>query len=395
MATAEVYNCTNEECSYSKDKYFGLCPRCGDGTGFLTTVYTDTSGNARVMPSDPKITEEFATSSGIPEFDTVLSEQGGFVNGQVVSLGALPGTGKSTLTTQFARHMKVLYISAEETHNQVSKRALRLGITENLSILSTERWDDIRQSAHESDYELLVVDSIQAIEGSFLAYSKAIQYTSELTQIVKRREKFGILINQVTKGGEITGHNAIQHITDTVLSMEALGDTILLSSIKNRFGTVGEILMLEHTPQGLEISQQDFMGQEMPPGAIIIQELFGKHQRPVTIESLVVKTTSSNPMRKAVNVNGNKIFTLAALITKSGLNMGSSDIFINSTIPLGVSQSTDLAVAASIISSAKDAVISSVSGKLSLTGQVKNGVARFNKKDVTFSSLSELLKIIN
>lgn len=394
---AEAYKCT--ECDFTQSRYFGLCPRCQEGTGIkyevVGTTKTGRAAGPRLRPSKMKITKEKAIPSGIPELDVVLSEQQGFVSGQVISLGALPGTGKSTLTTQLARHLSILYVSAEETHNQVSKRGERLEVSEdNFNILSTDSWDDIKAAAVDWAYDLLIVDSIQAIEGSFLAYSKAIQYTSELTNIVKGREKNAILINQVTKGGEITGHNAIQHITDTVLSMETIGDHILISSIKNRFGTVGEILMLEHGPKGLIISKQNKLNEDMLPGALVIMELFGKNQRPVTIESLVVKTGSNNPMRKAVNINSNRIFTLAALLTKSGLNMGSSDIFINSSIPISNSQSTDMALTASIISSAREIPIKSVTGKLSLTGQVVGGTATVNKKQLKFETLSDLLKKI-
>lgn len=330
-------------------------------------------------------------SSMIIEFDRVLG--GGFVPGQVVLLSGEPGIGKSTLITQIAKNMtdkKVLYVSGEESFDQVRIRANRMNyIPKNLLMLSETNVDLLEQAVSgESDISLIIVDSIQTLvsyelTGMAGSVGQVRGSAQKLTNLAKSLSIPMILVGHVTKDGTVAGPKVLEHIVDTVLYLE--GDTQhmfrLLKTTKNRFGPVSEIGIFEMTEAGMkEVSNPSevFLGQtsESVSGSCVTCVMEGYRPILFEIQALTSKTSFGYPKRTTSGFNANRLQVLIAILEKRcGLNLSNYDVYLNIAGGFKVSEyACDLAVCLAIASSVKDKPIKKGTiafGECGLSGEVR------------------------
>ena len=310
-------------------------------------------------------------SSMIGEFDRVLG--GGFVPGQVVLLSGEPGIGKSTLITQIAKNMtdkKVLYVSGEESFDQVRIRANRMNyIPKNLLMLSETNVDLLEQAVSgESGISLIIVDSIQTLisyelTGMAGSVGQVRGSAQKLTNLAKSLSIPMILVGHVTKDGTVAGPKVLEHIVDTVLYLEGDSQHMfrLLKTTKNRFGPVSEIGIFEMTEGGMkEVSNPSevFLGQtsESVSGSCVTCVMEGYRPILFEIQALTSKTSFGYPKRTTSGFNTNRLQVLIAILEKRcGLNLSSYDVYLNIAGGFKVSEyACDLAVCLAIASSVKD-----------------------------------------
>ncbi|MBO5328414.1 MAG: DNA repair protein RadA [Clostridia bacterium] len=396
--TNTVFVCA--ECGATSPRWLGKCPSCGKfntmAEEVVNTKQTPTTGNFGALKTNKaKPLSEIAyekinrTPSGISEFDNVLG--GGIVNGSLVLLGGDPGIGKSTLLTQIAAHLskkhKVLYFSAEESCYQVKMRTERLGLYSDNLLIINETCIDGLESCLEG-VEFCVIDSIQAVYTDDLTSSagsvgQVRECASKLMRIAKSRGVTFFIIGHVTKEGALAGPKVLEHIMDTVLYFEGENQENfrILRAVKNRFGNVAEVGVFEMTGEGI-IAVTDYSGIFLSEsrgdeaGSVVTPAQTGNRCMNVEIQTLVSKTSFGLPRRMPLGLDYNKLVLLIAVLEKRcGLNLGSSDVYINAMggIKLG-EPSTDLAVCAALCSAYYGQPIdkyTAVFGEVGLTGEVR------------------------
>lgn len=413
------YRCA--DCGFvTPRKLHGDCPECGAFQKFVEIVEGDSvdsgkaglKNNGAVSPVRrassvnelvDKPLERIAT--GIGELDRVLG--GGFVGGEVVMLTASPGSGKSTLSMGvsdvFARMgKKVLYVSGEESEQQLGLRARRMNVTSDLiRIVNETTIENVLGHVQNESPDFLVIDSLQTmasnnITGTMGSISQSKEAASTFTMLAKNQNIITILISQVTKdnGSELNfaGSNQIAHIVDCILYLESDSETPLkfLRSTKNRFGDVTEVGVFQHSESGLEevsdpsgILMDEVEGDRLPGTACaFISE--GVRQIPVEVQSLVTTTDLPNARKQFTGVNYNRGQIICAILDKfCRAKLYNHDTFVNTVSGLKVVDPlADLAIAAAILSSSRDkAFVDRVAfvGELSLTGQVRGGFMIDNK----------------
>lgn len=327
-----------------------------------------------------------------PEFTRVLG--GGIVPGSIVLVGGDPGIGKSTLLLQMAalvanQHGPVLYISGEESANQIKMRADRLGLTANDLFLVTETniavmLDHIQQIGPV----MVIVDSIQTTyndesKSSAGSVSQVRQCASQFQEVAKESGITVFLVGHVTKEGAIAGPRVLEHIVDTVLYLE--GDVFhryrLLRSVKNRFGPTSEVGVFEMVAQGMvEVSNpsEAFLAERQinTPGSAIVVTLEGTRPLLVEIQALASATSFSNPRRTANGIDYNRLLLLTAVLTRRArLKLHEKDLFVNVVGGLQIGEpAADLAVAVAAASSVKDQPIHAdmvLVGEIGLSGELR------------------------
>jgi DNA repair protein RadA/Sms len=330
----------------------------------------------------------------IDEFARVLG--GGIVPGSVVLIGGEPGIGKSTLLLQMvlalAESNTVLYVSGEESENQLKARALRLmpeeKIPENLFLLTETALDLILLSVEQLGPALVVIDSIQTtqvpeIDSGAGSISQVRESASRLQSLAKSSGVTVFLVGHVTKEGSIAGPKVLEHIVDTVLYIE--GDAFhafrLLRSVKNRFGPTSEVGVFEMKSSGLvEVSNpsEAFLAERVlnSPGSAIAVTMEGTRPLLVEIQGLTSTTTFGNPRRTANGVDFNRLLlTVAVLTRRAGLRLSDQDVFINVVGGLRVGEpAADLAMAVAIASSVRDRAVDpsmAFIGEIGLSGEVR------------------------
>ena len=404
MAKAKTYYFCRE-CGYQSASWLGRCPECGKFGTFDEEVVKATSsvGTQRAVsanPSSPKRLQE-VTYSQLPriathcsEFDRVLG--GGIVPGSLLLLGGEPGIGKSTLLLQTAlaiRDQRLLYVSGEESEEQIKMRADRLSGergTENdeLYVVSETVTQRIFEHIDAVKPNLLIVDSIQTITTGELdspagSVSQIRQCTTELQHYAKATGVPVLLIGHITKDGTLAGPKVMEHIVDAVLQFE--GDRNygyrILRSLKNRFGSTSEIGIFEMQEGGLQevqnpsqflLSQRD----ETLSGAAVSATLEGVRPIFVEVQSLVSSAVYGTPQRNAGGFDLRRMNMLLAVLEKRcGFKLGAKDVFLNLAGGLRVSDpAMDLAVACAILSSNVDIAISPrdcFAAELGLNGEVR------------------------
>ncbi|HIM27187.1 MAG TPA: DNA repair protein RadA [Candidatus Marinimicrobia bacterium] len=398
-----VFLCSS--CGDEFAKWHGQCPSCSEW-GTLSEYKVNTKSRAR-SNGRPRATTKLIdllekgeikrNKTGIPEVDRVLG--GGFLPGSMILLGGSPGVGKSTLALQIIPGLEsnVLYVSAEESEDQLALRAKRLGIDSNMIQLSSENNAQVilDQVAHIKP-QLLILDSIQNIYSenidSIPGSPSQIRECGQLfLTLAKQNGVSVIVIGHVTKEGIIAGPKMLEHMVDTVLYLE--GDSRLdhrvLRSVKNRFGTTNEVGIFQMNERGLEeVSNPSelFLAERATevPGSAVFPALEGTRPILVEVQALVSNANFGTPQRNANGIDYKRLAMLLAVLEKRlGMVMGTKDVFVNLVGGLRISDPTaDLAVIAALGSSAKDSIIPQntvLVGEVGLAGEVRS-VAKLDKR---------------
>lgn len=389
------YVCQN--CGAQYGSWMGKCSACEEWNTIVEQLDTATLS----APSGRKLQTASVKSvqagkqprrihAGISSVDEVLG--GGFVPGSVTLIAGQPGIGKSTLLLQVAykasKTVRVLYISAEESVQQVSMRASRLGaVSDNLSLASSISTDDIAATVAEGGHELVVVDSVQTISVSAVSsaagsVSQITNSTHMLMQAAKNTNTALLLVGHVTKEGSIAGPKVLEHVVDVVLQLEGdrYGGFKMLRSVKNRFGSTHESAIFEMKNEGLvpvdNPSAALLEERQVSDGSVVLATVEGARPLLVEVQALVHTTSYGYPKRTASGIDLNRMNLLIAMLEKrTKLQLADKDIYLNIVGGLKITEpAADLAVAMAIASAAKglqlkqDAV---VFGELGLSGEVR------------------------
>lgn len=388
-----------KKCGYVKKGYFGLCPICKDGQGepIDEDVKNENDSIVNVYDKVLRVDKNAKIQKGIrftqyQDFNQVLSENGGFVPGQVILLASSPGIGKSTLCLSIADE-KTLYISSEESFNQVNSRALRVNPDCNCEIFNSTSIDEILSAIKNTESELIIVDSINSIEFG-VGYLTTAKYTDRITNLVKSENKICIIISQVAKNGEISGLNSLQHIVDTIIYLERseISTNIIATSTKNRFGEIGSVAIFNHSHDGLVEIKNELDTYENEIGTTFTETIFGHKRMKIAIDSLVVVSNSQYGLKKSNGYSQNRLLQIVAIVSYYGkINLNDRDVYINISNGLYTDDiSVELAIANSILSSFyKKNTIKFAKGEIRLSGRVINGA--IDGKEITH--INELIQL--
>jgi DNA repair protein RadA/Sms len=393
MAKAKTaYVCS--ECGAAAIQWFGACPSC-NAAGTLSETVTERGftkkANAAVEPRalsdiDAKDLERRAT--GIEELDRALG--GGLVDGQVILLGGDPGIGKSTLLLQAVSHVpSSLYVSGEESAEQVALRAKRLGLdTGEARLLAETQLERIAAALESGRPRVAVIDSIQTLWSEALqsapgSVAQVRECAAQLTRHAKRSGTTLFLIGHVTKEGAIAGPRVLEHIVDTVLYFEgdAHSSFRLVRAVKNRFGAVNELGVFAMTDKGLKgVSNPSrlFLSTHETPvaGSCVLATLEGTRPLLVEIQALVDSAHTPNPRRLTVGLEQNRLAMLLAVLHRhAGIATWEQDVFVNAVGGVRIAEpAADLAVSLAIVSSLADRAIPGkvfAFGEIGLAGEVR------------------------
>jgi DNA repair protein RadA/Sms len=395
--TKTVFVCSS--CGYESTKWIGKCPSCNEWNTFYEEKVSSSSSNTKekgkpievVSLNDVEGKNEIITKTGFSELDRVLG--GGFVEGSLVLLGGEPGIGKSTLILQICDKInsegKVLYVSGEESSDQIKIRADRLNIkSDDILFLGETDINNIEEKVIEIMPKLLIIDSIQTmytdeITSAAGSVSQVREITARIMKLCKQNGITTIIIGHVTKDGNIAGPRVLEHMVDTVLYLE--GERYfayrILRGVKNRFGSTNEIGMFEMQNEGLiEVTNPSSIliseREEKTTGSIIVVSLEGTRPILVELQSLTVQSVYGLPRRTANGIDFNRLTLLVAVIEKrAGILLGSQDIYLNVVGGIKINEpALDLGIVLSTVSSFKNIPISSsvvAIGEVGLTGEVR------------------------
>jgi len=392
-----LYSCT--ECGGQSPKWQGQCPHCNAWNTLVETVqesapsrFTAVSKTSSIRRLGDVEAADFPRyPTGIAEFDRVLG--GGLVEGGVVLIGGDPGIGKSTLLLQalclMSGSMRVLYVSGEESAQQIALRARRLQLDAgSVEILAEIQLDRIQNALLANDPKIAVVDSIQTLYSDALAsapgsVAQVRECAAQLTRLAKQSGITVILVGHVTKEGAIAGPRVLEHIVDTVLYFE--GDTHssfrLVRAFKNRFGAVNEIGVFAMTERGLrEVSNPSalFLSHHEADvaGSCVMVTQEGTRPLLVEVQALVDEAHAPNPRRLTVGLDQNRLAMLLAVLHRhAGIACFDQDVFVNAVGGVRINEpASDLAVLLAIVSSLKNRALPKklvVFGEIGLAGEVR------------------------
>lgn len=392
-----VYSCT--ECGGQTVKWQGQCPHCQAWNTLVETIadkavsrFSPVSVIDRVQNlSEVEAGEAPRFSSGVAELDRVLG--GGLVQGGVILLGGDPGIGKSTLLLQVLTYIStgqnVLYVSGEESAQQVALRAQRLMLNvKTVHLLAEIRLERIQAILGEHKPDIAVIDSIQTIYSDVLqsapgSVAQVRECAAQLTRLAKASGICIILVGHVTKEGALAGPRVLEHMVDTVLYFE--GDTHssfrLIRAFKNRFGAVNELGVFAMTEKGLrEVSNPSalFLSHHggQVPGACVMVTQEGSRPLLVEIQALVDEARAPNPRRLSVGLEQNRLAMLLAVLHRhAGIPCFDQDVFVNAVGGVKITEpGADLAVLLAIVSSLKNKPLPEkmvVIGEIGLAGEVR------------------------
>lgn len=391
------------QCEYQSSKWLGKCPQCNAWNSFTEEIIQEPQrqGFAKhTKGKAAKVTPLSLVKTGIPRIVTGISEcdrvlGGGIVPGSLILLGGEPGIGKSTLTLQLAAYLaetkkKVLYVSGEESAQQISLRAQRLNVvSENLALLPENLLETILATIEKELPDILIIDSIQAIASDVLpalpgSITQVRLCAEALMQFAKKSGIPLILIGHVTKEGNLAGPKVLEHLVDTVLYLE--GDRFhelrVLRGIKNRFGSTNEIGLFEMQGSGMKEmknpSAKLLAGRkDRAIGSVVTCVVEGTRPLLVEMQALTSKTAFGYPRRTTSGFNINRLHLLLAVIERNlGIPLASYDVYANITGGLTVEEPAgDLALCLATLSSYQKIAISADTaaiGEVSLAGEIRS-----------------------
>lgn len=397
-AAKTVFVCN--ECGYESAKWMGKCPACNSwNTFFEQKIEKITENGIKTVKerNTPKALnsykgEEVArTSTGFSELDRVLG--GGIVKGSLILLGGEPGIGKSTLILQLCNKIhgegKVLYVSGEESAEQIKLRADRLGIdNDDIMFLGETDISIINENIEELKPKLVIIDSIQTMYSDELSaaagsVSQVREITAQIMRMCKSKGITTIIIGHVTKDGTIAGPRVLEHMVDTVLYLE--GERYfsyrILRGVKNRFGSTNEIGMFEMKGEGLvEITNPSQIliseREDNPSGSAIVASIEGTRPMLIELQALTTLSVFGIPKRTANGLDYNRLAVLIAVLEKrANLNIGGQDIYVNVVSGMKLNEpSIDLGILCVCASSFKNVPIAKdtvIMGEVGLTGEVR------------------------
>jgi DNA repair protein RadA/Sms len=393
-----VYSCT--ECGGQSPKWQGQCPQCGAwntlveslAAGAGTRFETVSGARSKVTPlSAVEAQENRRIASGLEEFDRVLG--GGLVAGGVVLLGGDPGIGKSTLLLQASAALgaahRTLYVTGEESADQIALRAQRLGLVNApVDLLAEVRLEAIVAAIDATRPEIVVIDSIQTVYTDALAsapgsVAQVRECAAQMTRLAKQRGVIVLFVGHVTKEGAIAGPRVLEHIVDTVLYFE--GDPHssfrLVRAIKNRFGAANELgvfAMTERGLRGVTNPSAIFLSQHANPvsGSAIVATLEGSRPLLVEIQALVDPVQGATPRRLAVGLDAQRLALLLAVLHRhGGVDTAGFDVFVNAVGGVRIQEpAVDLAVLLAVQSSLRNKPLHNkliVFGEVGLAGEIR------------------------
>lgn len=399
MAKAKtIFVCS--ECGNESPKWLGKCPACNSWNTFYEQKiekYTETNKIEKKINSTPRPLNSYVgqeanrTSTGYLELDRVLG--GGLVKGSLILLGGEPGIGKSTLILQLCEKVqgegKVLYVSGEESAEQIKLRADRLEIkNQDLMFLGETDIDVIKDAISDMKPKLVIIDSIQTMYSDEItaaagSVSQVREITSQIMRMCKAQQITTIIIGHVTKEGNIAGPRVLEHMVDTVLYLEGerYNTYRILRAVKNRFGSTNEIGMFEMREEGMcEVTNpSDILiteREDNPSGSCILASVEGTRPILVEVQALTSQTVFGLPKRTANGFDYNRLAVLIAVLEKkAGLSLGNQDVYLNIAGGMKISEpAADLGIIATVASSYKNVPIPQstvVMGEVGLTGEVR------------------------
>ena len=403
MAKAKTSAFFCQNCGYESSKWMGQCPACREWNTFVEELVDrkalSTSGKikpateAKPVPlSAIKTSDEERISTSMPELDRVLG--GGVVKGSLVLVGGDPGIGKSTLLLQVCRNLSgqnlsVLYVSGEESLQQIKLRAERIGtFSDHLELLCETSLDTIRTVIERNKPQIVVIDSIQTMYNENVSsapgsVSQVRESTGVLMQIAKGMDISIFIVGHVTKEGVVAGPRVLEHMVDTVLYFE--GDRHesyrILRGVKNRFGSTNEIGVFEMEEKGLSevLNPSEMLISGRPKeasGAVVACSLEGTRPILLEVQALVTATNFGMARRTANGVDYNRINILLAILEKRcGFAMSRYDAYVNIAGGMKMNEpALDLAVVMALVSSFKNREVDPgmlIFGEVGLSGEVR------------------------
>lgn len=400
----KAYVCT--ECGSESAKWQGQCPDCRTWNSFKEITLGAAPGTAIAAASkagfagtlsslqrlsEVAIEEAPRFSSGMAEFDRVLG--GGFVRGSAILIGGHPGAGKSTILLQIlchvAREMTALYVSGEESLQQIAARASRLGLpTDRLKMLAETASENIVAIAGQEKPGIIVIDSIQVMYMSGIdsapgGVAQVRESAAFLTRFAKQTGTVLLLVGHVTKDNSLAGPMTLSHIIDTQLMLGNTDDARfrIMRATKNRFGQVNELGIFAMTEKGLrEVRNPSaiFLSRTPEPTSGSIINVLWEGTRPllVEIQALVVSSQLGNPRRVTLGLDSNRLAMLLAILTRhGGIFTSDQDVFVNVVGGVKITEtSADLATLLAVISSLRDSPLPQelvAFGEVGLAGEIR------------------------
>ena len=398
-----VYSCN--ECGAQSPKWVGQCPGCNAWNTLVETVVASKASPERGWrfgaPSDAPTVQSLDTVSaeniirirtGLSEFDRVLGGSG-LVTGSVTLIGGDPGIGKSTLLLQalaaISETAPVLYVTGEESTQQIALRAQRLGLAaDKVRVFTENRVETIIATAQSEKPAVMVIDSIQTVytENLQSAPGSVAQVRESAAQLVRFAKQSGMalfLIGHVTKEGTLAGPRVLEHMVDTVLYFEgeSASQYRIVRAIKNRYGAVNEIGVFAMTETGLrEVTNPSAMfvsrQGDAVPGSVVLATQEGTRPLLVEVQALVDESHAPNPRRVCVGLDSNRLAMLLAVLHRhSGIAMYDQDVFVNVAGGVRVLEpAADLAVLCAAVSSLRNRPLGRdlvVFGEIGLAGEVR------------------------
>ena len=396
-----VYFC--QSCGYESSKWMGQCPGCKEWNTFVEEVVEKKTvgklksvagGNQELKSyklSEIDMQEKERMKTRFPELDRVLG--GGVVPGSMILVGGDPGIGKSTLLLQVCRNlsdtMSVLYVSGEESLQQIKMRAERIGtFSDNLQLLCETNLERVEQVIERQKPNVVIIDSIQTMYNEEVSsapgsVSQVRESTGRLMQIAKGMGITVFIVGHVTKEGVVAGPRVLEHMVDTVLYFE--GDRHasyrILRGVKNRFGSTNEIGVFEMCEEGLRevANPSEFMLNGKPEGAsgsVVACSMEGTRPVLLEVQALVCHSSFGIPRRTAAGTDLNRVNLLMAVLEKrAGLSLSNCDAYVNIAGGIRMSEpAIDLGIVMAIASSYKDKAIDEKTicfGEVGLSGEVR------------------------
>ena len=393
-----------QECGYESSKWMGQCPACKEWNTFVEEMIDKKSAakggrvaakaaEAKTVPlSQIEMTQDKRMSTDMKELDRVLG--GGIVQGSLVLVGGDPGIGKSTLLLQVCRNLsekgvRVLYISGEESLQQIKIRAERIGtFGDSLTLLCETNLDTIKTVIDREKPQIVIIDSIQTMYNEEVSsapgsVSQVRESTGVFMQIAKGMGISIFIVGHVTKEGVVAGPRVLEHMVDTVLYFEGDGGASFrfLRGVKNRFGSTNEIGVFEMRSDGLRevANPSEYMLQGKPEneaGSVVACSIEGTRPILVEVQALVCRTNFNMPRRTSAGTDYNRVNLLMAVIEKRiGLHLGDCDAYINVAGGMRINEpALDMGIVLAVLSSYKNIAIDSKTicfGEVGLVGEVR------------------------